>query len=191
MAVRDESGAFASVSFTSPFSMNALSVNSTFSTLKGQNWHTWRFDIKRNADTGSPAVRHYVCDVYYEDHKVASDVPVDNDSVAGTTFVRMEMDTTGDAAGATDVEVDSLDIQAEVQEIRGLFEFSEDPTDIEGATRKRAIYAGSRIYLDIGNAFNIPCIDDGLDKDQFCSFEVFESRIRPFRLDALRTQSTT
>jgi hypothetical protein len=182
MLARNASGTMAAVSFLSTFDDDEM--------LRGGDFHTWRADITRNTDTGaSPPVRRYLCDLYCEEVQVASTIEIDNDSAAGTAFAQLTFDTTG--ASNLDFEIDSFDVQAEVQEVRGLFEFSEDPTDIEGATRKRAIYAGSRIYLDVGNHFDIPCIDDGLDKDQFCSFEVFESRIRPFRIDRLVSQQTS
>jgi hypothetical protein len=176
LAVKDESGTFQSIS--------GATFN-IFHLLGSRNLQTWRLDVKRGADTGSnPPVRHYTTDIYVDDYLVEADVAIDNDSAAGQTFVKVEFAESGSTRDAS-VEIDSVDIDARVEPIRGLAEFTEDPTDVSGATRKRAIYAGTRVYMDIGNAFDLLCIDDGLDRDQHAVFEVFESKIRPFRIDQL------
>jgi hypothetical protein len=180
MMIRDESGTMVVPTFVAGYDRTEL--------LGHKDVHTWRADIRRTADSGG--IRHYVADIYYEGEKVVDSTPIDNDSVAGATFTRLTWDVVTGLA-IMDVEFDSIDVQAEIQEIRGIHEFAEDPTDIAGAARKRAIYAGTRIYLDIGNHFYMLAIDDELPRDQLCSFEVFESRIRPLRVDQLRTAQTS
>lgn len=182
--LRDEGGTYDSISSNLPSYVTFKPALSDFG--QASEWLTYRFDITYNGT-------NYVTSIFVNDVQLVENRNIDNDSVVGTGYVKLEFDsgTNTGTPDTLDIEVDSIDIDARVQEVRGLFEFSEDPTDVEGATRKRALYAGSRIYLDIGDELNLPCIDDNLPKNQFCAFEVFESRIRPFRVDQLVSANTS
>lgn len=176
LGVRNEAGTFVAPTYQTGISIGEL--------LGHKDYHTWRVAIHRNADSGG--IRHYVGDLYYEDRLIATGFQIDNDSIAGTTFVKLEWDT-GGGVGTFDVEFDSIDVQAELQEIRGLYEFAENPSDQEGTNRMRAIYAGTRVYLDVGDPFAMIAIDDGLPSGGLCSFQVADTHVRPVRVDVLRT----
>jgi hypothetical protein len=149
-----------------------------------KDYHTWRIAIHRNADSGG--IRHYVGDLYYEDRMVATGFQIDNDSVNGTTYCKLEWDT-GAGVGTFDVEFEQIDVQAELMEIRGIYEFAENPSDQEGTNRLRAIYAGTRVYLDTGDPFAMTAIDDRLPSGGLCSFQVADTHVRPIRVDVLRS----
>jgi hypothetical protein len=176
VGIRNEAG-----TFVTPTALSGITLGELFG---HKDYHTWRIAIHRNADSGG--IRHYVGDLYYEDRMVATGFQIDNDSVNGTTYCKLEWDT-GAGVGTFDVEFEQIDVQAELMEIRGIYEFAENPSDQEGTNRLRAIYAGTRVYLDTGDPFAMTAIDDRLPSGGLCSFQVADTHVRPIRVDVLRS----
>ena len=126
-------------------------------------WHNWRYDIRRIADTVGP-IRHYLMDVYFEEDLIFGDVEIQT-SLVPPRVARVDLIWNPDAfsSDALDVEIDHIDIDAQIQRIDSYVPFRIPQDEIVTKISRAAVFAGSRAYMDNGDHFHFQNIDTGLE----------------------------
>jgi hypothetical protein len=136
------------------------------SALANSSWHNWRVKITYNGSA-------YKGTLYLEEVAIYSNIPIytvnPNANARAVTLSWVH------GSGVTDVSIDNIEIQGEVQKIRGLSEFRKShPSTVVGRT---IFYAGTRMYQEMGCPWFIKCIDDGLDTTRICDIKIFRGKV--------------
>jgi hypothetical protein len=139
----------------------------TPATAMHQQWLTWRWEITKSGSD-------YFAAIYLEEVKIFSDIPLE--STPGSDGYAKFTWNTNSSGTDVDVALDNVEIDADVQEIRGLSDFV-SPTEAPTQVTRIAFYAGTRVYLMSSDLFVIKCIDDGIAGNSMMDFKVFNGRL--------------
>lgn len=143
------------------------------SSVGHSGFHTFRFDVTRTSASGGN--NRYRASLYFDDLLTYSGIQVSSSDAAGTALtptltIKFASPSGGDDV---DIELDSIDLDAQAQPIRSLFEYRQEDDGVENRPSQTAIYAGSRVLLDIGDTLRYRCVDEDLPFGLRASFVSF------------------
>jgi hypothetical protein len=145
--ILNESGAYAEISGIGGV-VNHLSAADSSDYIDAE-WHTWRVDITRLADTAGP-VRHYIASLYLDEVLIFSNIEMENLTIVPTATILTWFPDIG--VTGIDVEVDNIDTPATIRTLNDINRFEIPQESIVTKFERASIAVGSRVVQSTCNA---------------------------------------
>ncbi len=171
--ILNESGSMEDVQAQSGVT-NHLTASATTDYIDTE-WHNWRFDVTRLADTGGP-VRHYIVSVYLEEVLIYSSFDIENASTASADFSMLWAPKIAGGSSCI-VEVDHVEVIADSKAIHEMADYTIPQDEIVTKFSRAAVFVGDRAYVDHGDTVSMQCIDDELTPDELRDAVVFRGKL--------------